>query len=411
MLSSASPQPNRHPALRPPYSAGLCGAGAHAARQLSSVSGAAGKSKANRARTVLRRACVFGLTLVSVLVLGGIEPASAAGQKKAKCDAGAGWAFVGRPVNLARLGPEGVYVWFEKGVWRIATTHANRRVQRVSGSITFDSPVAAKPSGSEGTFGDVSVPSPNVVNFSFTNYGGVDGISVAAPCATAVSLTASVDDVVASPSQIFVGAAGTNPTAVPLTMARSTAFAGALPGVSNVGGSSAVVVPSSPAAAAATTPLALPATSPNSVAAAAPAAGTSLACSAGGWPAVLSGRPKVLNAKVVPQGVYLWVEKNVLKVQAVVDGPQPSIVVGRISANATVTVVGVGSEGKRDTVKSDGSTVSFSLRVNRASDGFELTSLCATQFIVEATIDDVVAPLFLGANSAPIPAQPYLVAK
>jgi hypothetical protein len=114
---------------------------------------------------------------------------------------------------------------------------------------------------------------------------------------------------------------------------------------------------------------------------------------------------------VIPQGVYLWVEKNVLKVQAIVDGPQPSIVAGRISANATVSVVGVGLEGKRDTVKSDGSTVSFSLRVNRASDGFELTSLCATQFIVEATIDEVVAPLFLGANSAPIPAQPYLVAK
>jgi hypothetical protein len=401
MLSSASPQPNRRPAFHPPYASGR-------------LSSASSMFRASRAQKVLRRVGVLGVTLVSlvsVVLLGGVEPASAAGQKKAKCDAGAGWAFVGRPVNLARLGPEGVYVWFEKGVWRVATTHGNRRVQRVNGSITFDSSITAKPSGSEGTFGDVSVPSPNVVNFSFTNYGGVDGISVAAPCATAVSLTASVDDVVASPSQIFVGAAGTNPTAVPLTMARSTAFTGALPGVSNVGGSSAVVVPSSPAAAAATTPLALPATSPNSVTAVAPAAGTSLACSAGGWPAVLSGRPKVLNAKVVPQGVYLWVEKNVLKVQAVVDGPQPSIVVGRISANATVTVVGVGLEGKRDTVKSDGSTVSFSLRVNRASDGFEITSLCATQFIVEATIDEVVAPLFLGANSAPIPAQPYLVAK
>jgi hypothetical protein len=399
MLSSASPQSNRRRALRLPYAPGW-------------LSNASAMSTADKAHKEFLRACVVGLTLISVLLLGGVEQASAAGQKKVKCDSGAGWAFVGRPVNLARLGPEGVYVWFEKGVWRIATTHANRRVQRVNGSMTFDSSITAKPSGSEGTFGDVSVPSPNVVNFSFTNYGGVDGISVAAPCATVVSLTASVDDVAALPAQIFVGAAGANPTAVPLTMARSTPSAGALPGVSNVGGSSAVVVPSPPATAATAAPVApSPAVSPNPVVAAVPAAGISLACSAGGWPAVLSGRPKVLNAKVIPQGVYLWVEKNVLKVQAIVDGPQPSIVAGRISANATVSVVGVGLEGKRDTVKSDGSTVSFSLRVNRASDGFELTSLCATQFIVEATIDEVVAPLFLGANSAPIPAQPYLVAK
>jgi hypothetical protein len=399
MLSSASPQSNRRRDLRLPSAPGR-------------LSNASGMSMASKAHKALLRACVVGLTLVSILLLGGFDQASAAGQKKVKCDAGAGWAFVGRPVNLARLGPEGVYVWFEKGVWRIATTHANRRVQRVNGSMTFDSSITAKPSGSEGTFGDVSVPSPNVVNFSFTNYGGVDGISVAAPCATVVSLSASVDDVAALPAQIFVGAAGANPTAVPLTMARSSPYAGALPGVSNVGGSSAVVVPSPPAAAATAAPVApSPAVSPNPVAAAVPAAGTSLACSAGGWPAVLSGRPKVLSAKVVPQGVYLWVERNVLKVQAIVDGPQPSIVAGRISANATVSVVGVGLEGKRDTVKSDGSTVSFSLRVNRASDGFELTPLCATQFIVEATIDEVVAPLFLGANSAPIPAQPYLVAK
>jgi hypothetical protein len=376
MLSSASPQLNPH--LAPPGS------------------GASSKS-VNRRR-------FFGLLVLAGLFAGGmVEPAQAANPKKVKCDAAAGWAFAGRPVNLSRLGADGVYVWFEKGAWRIATTHANRRVQRISGTITFDAPVTGKPSGSEGTFGDVSVPSPNVVNFSFTNYGGVDGISVASPCSTAVSVTATIDDVLVSPNQLFVGAAGMNPTSVPLTVARSAAAAGAQPGVSNVGGSSAVLVPGATASAA-------PALS-SPVATASPAAAAPVACSAGGWPAVLSGKPKVLNAKSIPEGVYLWVEKNVLKVQAIVDGPQPSMVVGRISANATVTVVGVGLEGKRDSVKSDGSTVSFSLRVNRASDGFEMTSLCATQFIVEATIDEVVAPLFLGANSAPIPAQPYLVAK
>ncbi len=380
MLSSASPQPNPPPALAP--------------------------SRApSKAAQRFRRIGLVGLLVVVLVSVGGVEGATAANQKKAKCDSAAGWAFVGRPANLSRLGADGIYVWFEKGVWRIATTHANRRVQRISGSIAFDAPVTAKPSGSEGTFGDVSVPSPNLVNFSFTNYGGVDGISVASPCSTSVSVTATVDDVLVSPNQVFVGAAGTNPSSVPLTMTRSAAVAGAQPGVSNVGGSSAVVVPSPAPAAVA------PVASSSSPVAAAAAPAAPAACSAGGWPAVLSGRPKILNAKSVPQGVYLWVEKNVLKVQTIVDGPQPSMVAGRISANATVTVVGVGLEGKRDTVKSDGSTVSFSLRVNRASDGFELTSLCATQFIVEATIDEVVAPLFLGANSAPIPAQPYLVAK
>jgi hypothetical protein len=400
MFSSASPQPNRHRAavlLRAKSKPSSDGAAQNSWRILARSGGS------------LRRFALIGLALVGLLSAGNVDPASAAAQKKAKCDAGAGWAFVGRPANLSRLGPDGVYVWFEKGVWRIATTHANRRVQRISGSITFDAPVTAKPSGSEGTFGDVSVPSPNVVNFSFANYGGVDGISVSSPCSTSASVTATIDDVLAAPSQLFVGAAGTNPTSVPLTMARSSAAAGAQPGVSNVGGSSSVVVPS-PAAAVAV-PVSAASNATSIAAPVVTGAGAPSGCSAGGWPAVLSGRPKVLNAKNVPQGVYLWAEKNVLKVQAIVDGPQASIVAGRISANATVTVVGAGLEGKRDSVKSDGSTVSFNLRVFRASDGFELTSACASQFIVEATIDDVVAPLFLGANSAPIPAQPYLVAK
>jgi hypothetical protein len=385
MLSAASPQLNHHKIAR---------------------------LVASRKAVLLSRFVVVGLVLLTILLGPMVEPASAAGVKKSKCDATAGWAFVGRPANLARLGPDGVYVWVEKsGVWRISTTHANRRVQKISGSITFDSPVVGKPSGSEGTFGDVSVPSPNVVNFSFANYGGVDGISISSPCSTTVTLNASIDDAPIAPTQLFVGAAGTNPTSVPLSMTRTASSPGAQPAVSNVGGSSAVVVPSPGVAVttASTGPVPTPVISLPAAASATSAAAP--ACSVGGWPAVLAGRPKLLSAKVIPQGVYLWVEKNVLKVQAIVDGPQPSIVVGRISANATVTVVGVGLEGKRDVVKSDGSTVSFSLRVNRASDGFELTSLCATQFIVEATIDDVVAPLFLGANSAPIPAQPYLVAK
>lgn len=400
MLTSASPQPNRHRAAGPLRAALKPASDLTAQNPMRILVRSAGS---------LPRFVLIGLSLVALLSAGIVDP-SAAAQKKAKCDAGAGWAFVGRPVNLSRLGVDGVYVWFEKGVWRIATTHANRRVQRVSGSITFDAPLTSKPSGSEGTFGEVSVPSPNVVNFSFANYGGVDGISVSSPCSTSVSVTATIDDVLVSPSQLFVGAAGTNPTSVPLTMARSAAAVGAQPGVSNVGGSSSVVVPIPAASATAAS-----ASNANPIAVTAPvvsgAPSAPAACAVGGWPAVLSGRPKILNAKTVPSGVYLWFEKNVLKVQAVVDGPQASIVAGRISANATVTVVGAGLEGKRDSVKSDGSTVSFNLRVGRASDGFELTSLCASQFIVEATIDDVPAPLFLGANSAPIPAQPYLVAK
>ena len=361
-----------------------------------------------------RRLWVVVLSMLALLLGGLVGPASAA-KKSVKCDPNAGWAFVGRPANLSRLGAEGIYVWVEKGgAWRVSTTHANRRVQRISGSMTFDAPIAGKPTGSEGTFGDVSNPSANVVNFSFANYGGVDGISVSSPCSTSVSITAIVDDVPVVATQMFVGAAGVNPTSVPLVLARTGNSSAAQPGASNVGASSAVVVtaitPTTAGAANTNATVFPPVGSPaNPVLPSTPS--SAVPCSSGGWPTVLAGRPKVLSAKAVPEGVYLWVEKNVLKVQAILEGAQAAIVAGRISANATVTVVGAGLEGKRDPVKSDGSTVSFSLRVLRSSDGFELTSLCATQFVVEATIDDAPAPLFLGANAAPIPAQPYLVAK
>ena len=300
----------------------------------------------------------------------------------AKCDA-TGWASVsGRPVALGPLAPAGIYVWNEKGVWRVAVTHADRRVQVFQGTVSFDVAMTATPVGVEGRF-DVVVPNKNAASFTFKNYGGIDSIAITAPCATTMSVTGTIDGTPVDVSQIFLGPTGANPTAVPATITRSavaTATAAAV----------VVVSPTvAPASAAATT------------------------CTTTAWPAVTIGKPSIRPRTA--SGLYAWSEKSGWSVLVSGDPGRPQVFKGKVTVIAPVSSGGVvvqplSNEGASDDVTVQGNTVLFEFKAGNGIDGFVLFAPCASQVTIEGTIDGVpmtAAQMFVGAGATPVTGVPF----
>jgi hypothetical protein len=350
------------------------------------------------------------LVLTTAIAVGVVAPTQAhAASKKAaqqRCDATSGWGALGRPATLNRLGASGFYVWQEKnGTWRISTTHENRKKRAMAGTITFDAPITTKPSGAEGTFDELTSPTQTSVSFSFENFGGIDGISVEARCATQITISGTSEGQPLTNLSYFVGASSSSPKTAPLILARTSPNPSAVPmpaqnvefpEVTTTVPASTTTIAGSPSPASSSVSTAAPA-----VGVAAPIAGS---CPVGNWPISMAGRPKALKAGKAAPGMYLWTETNLVKVLFVADATSPVTYSGRISADAPIAVAPVGLDGG-DSVKADGLVVTFSLKTSSALDGFNMNAPCATRFTVEVDAGDAPpVTLFLGVNSTPVPA-------
>lgn len=334
---------------------------------------------------VARRA--FGLVVGSVIVASLLPAgvASAGAAKKAKCDAVSGWsAYAGRPAGFVAGGTTGLYVWQENGTWRVGATNDRGARTTFSATVTFDAPVSGKPIGTEGKSDIVDVRAQSV-RFRFANFGGVDGVAIDSPCSSSVTVSASVDGQPLTPQQVFLGASGANPGAVPVVLTR--------------GSTAPTTVTSAP-----TTLTTLPPPS------AAPLAATASACPTTAWPVGASGRPSFRKG---PAGVYVWIEKGVLRLAFESDPGAPRVYEGKVVANAPLTVKTVGAE-RRDQIKVAGQQVSFSLRVGAAGDSFDVTAPCASSFSLEVTVDGTPIPasqVYLGATATPSVSMPAVIGR
>ncbi len=321
--------------------------------------------------------------LIALTVLLGVTAsgasAAAADKKKAaaRCDGTSGWSsVVGRPTTLAAGSALGLYVWNQKGTWVVAATGPDRKQKLFQGVVSFDLPIAAKPVGLEGR-SDVVAVGLNAVAFTFKNFGRLDSVAVNAPCATTVTINGTVDGVALTSQQIFIGASATNPTAAPAVVRRDSSSA------STVSAS----VPSDPAA-----------------------------CATAAWPANTVGRPSAFRARR-QAGFHLWNEKSSggWQALAVADLGRPQLFEGRITANAPVVFQPLGLEG-RDAVKVDATTntISFSFRTNRTGDGFLFFAPCASQLVIEVSVDGVElegADVLVGPAAQPAPVMPLTITR
>ena len=306
----------------------------------------------------------------------------------AKCDA-SGWASVsGRPAALAPLAPAGIYVWNEKGFWRVAVTHADRRVQVFQGMVSFDVAMTATPVGVEGRF-DVVVPNKNAASFTFKNYGGIDSIAITAPCATTMSVAGTIDGTPVDVSQVFLGPTGANPTAIPATITK-----GAVP----------AAVPA--AAVVTVAPVSTPAPAP-----------TASSCTTAPWAPVTVGKPTIRLRTA--SGLYAWSDRSGWNVLVSGDPGGRQEFKGKITvvapaASGGVVVAPLSGELVKDEVVVQGDSVLFNLKVGNGARDFQLLAPCASQITIEGYIDGVLmtpAQMFVGAGATPVTAVPFIATR
>ena len=343
-------------------------------------------------RRSLTARALLAFVVAGTVAFGAPSGAEAAG-KKVKCDASAGWAaLAGRSPSFVVGGPTGLYLWQERGVWRLGATN-DRAVQTTfTATVSFDAAIARRPVGTEGKSDIVDVRSQSV-RIRFSNFGGLDGVAIESPCASSITVQGAVDGQPLTPQQVFLGGGAVNPSAVPVTLTRSTLPASA---------SAPTVAPSNGVAGGAST---------GASTATSAAAAVTAACSTPAWPAALVGRPAIRRNLT---GVFAWIEKGgALRVAFESDPGTPHLIEGRVVANGPVIVRFV-PNSRRDVVKASGQQVTFSLRARGSGDTFDVVAPCANSFSIDATIDGVQvtpAQVFLGPSATPAVSLPTLITR
>lgn len=132
-------------------------------------------------------------------------------------------SVAGRPTSF-QPGVDGAYLWYDPdGGWALRVTNAGLRRRVIfSGSLT----------SARGTFldvhsvgdqgNDIVVVSPNhhTVLFRFVNFGQVGGLDFATRCASAFRVEFHISGQLAPPSDVYLGAQGSNPATNPFRVER-----------------------------------------------------------------------------------------------------------------------------------------------------------------------------------------------
>lgn len=330
------------------------------------------------------RLIVVAAIALAALGASAAAPAGAATKKAAKCDASSGWAaYAGRAPSFVAGGATGLYIWQERGVWRIGATNDRSTPTTFSAVVTFDAPISGKPVGTEGKSDIVDIR-PQSVRLRFSNFGGLDGVAVESPCASTISVKGEIDGQAMTPQQLFFGPGATSAASMPGIIQRGSASPN-----TSVGATTSTLT-GQPAASV--------------------AVAVATACPTTPWPVGVSGRPVTRRG---PSGIYAWTEKAMLRLAFESEPGAPRQFEGRIVANAPVTARSAGVD-RRDVVKASGQQVAFSLRVNAAGDSFDVVSPCATSFSIEGSIDGVPllpTQIFVGGAATPAGSVPAIISR
>jgi hypothetical protein len=339
-----------------------------------------GRRRVRPVRLVRTRRAAL-LTVALIVAIGSPNAAFAQKPKKAvtlRCDGTTGWSNAsGVPAQLAKNGPLGLYLWNQKGVWRVTATGPERKLRRFQGTVVFDAPVVVKPFGLEGR-SDSAIATENSVAFTFKNFGQRDGIAIEAPCATSVTLTGTIDGAPILTTQVFVGAAGNPAASIPVVLRKDA-------------------------------PMAAPSTG-------ALADTVPVVCPSVAWPANTVGKPAGVK-KFKVRALHVWFENGKWQFFASNEPGRPQLLTGRITFNAPVTVKANGADAGEDLrvePRFDGSSVVFSFSGGSLPDGFAVASPCAGQVTIEAVVDTEplgTSSLLVGPDSTPATAMPFVIAR
>lgn len=112
----------------------------------------------------------------------------------------------GRPFNFRTGAPQGVYVWFDGRYWNVKAYNPGPGVVIFTGTIQANTRVSYYASGLDR--GDVLARGRTVARFSFRSDYDIDGIRIAASCATLLSFDLRING---QPVQVYLGSGPVSP--------------------------------------------------------------------------------------------------------------------------------------------------------------------------------------------------------
>ncbi len=176
-------------------------------------------------RTTVLAGCLAVGALAVPMAIAGPAGAATSGvtpsETSARCTKGS-WpaAAAGRPEQLRAGAEAGVYVWHEADGWRLAVTHPGKARMTFNARIAVDTKLAAVEKLTEKPDLVWTRRQRAALDVRFTNYGQIDAVRVVTDCAGRLVVDASIDGVRVTPDQVFVGAEGVHPDAVPMIAVR-----------------------------------------------------------------------------------------------------------------------------------------------------------------------------------------------
>ena len=112
----------------------------------------------------------------------------------------------GKPFNFRTGAPQGVYVWFDGRYWNVKAYNPGPGVVIFTGTIQANTRVSYYASGLDR--GDVLSRGRTVARFSFRSDYDIDGIRIAASCATLLSFDFRING---QPVQVYLGSGPASP--------------------------------------------------------------------------------------------------------------------------------------------------------------------------------------------------------
>jgi hypothetical protein len=126
----------------------------------------------------------------------------------------------GAPASFRAGRPAGYWIWHDSRGWHLRVTHPTRTRLVFTGVVTATSPMTTVRVRDEAHDRIVRSADRRTTTFRFTNYGGVDGLDLAAGCATTVTFRLYAAGHLVSPSRIHLGAKAAPATANPVRITR-----------------------------------------------------------------------------------------------------------------------------------------------------------------------------------------------
>jgi hypothetical protein len=155
--------------------------------------------------------------------------ATGAGSAAADPESDAPGCSTGKLPNIVMGSPDleagqatGVYLWHGSNGYSLRATHPGHQKVVFTGRLTASNsfshvtPVRFEKADSYALSSD-----HKTLTFRFTNYGYIDGLNFAADCSRLIRVKIGVNGAQATPRQVKLGKAKSNPTSTPFTIERS----------------------------------------------------------------------------------------------------------------------------------------------------------------------------------------------